>query len=150
MLGMMMHRPLMISDILTYAAEAHPTAEIVSVRTEGDLHRQTYPETLARVSQLAHALEGHGVRLGDRVATLAWNGYRHFELYYAISGIGAVCHTINPRLSAEQLIYIVNHAEDRMIFVDLTFVPVLQAVADKLPTVEKYIILTDAAHMPAT
>ncbi|MDX5402378.1 MAG: AMP-binding protein, partial [Rhodobacterales bacterium] len=93
MQGMMMNRPLMISDILTYAAEAHPRGEIVSVRTEGDVHRQTYPETLARVSQLAHALQGMGIEVGDRVATLAWNGYRHFELYYAISGIGAVCHT---------------------------------------------------------
>ncbi|MBR9652883.1 long-chain-fatty-acid--CoA ligase [Thalassovita aquimarina] len=148
MLGMMMHRPLMISDILTYAAEAHPTAEIVSVRTEGDLHRQTYPETLARVSQLAHALQGHGIRLGDRVATLAWNGYRHFELYYAISGIGAVCHTINPRLSAEQLIYIVNHAEDKLLFVDTTFVPILEAVKDHLPKDLIYVVMTDRDHMP--
>ena len=148
MQGMMMHRPLRISDILTYAAEVHPRGEIVSSRTEGDIHRQTYPETLARVSQLAHALRAHGIGMGDRVATLAWNGYRHFELYYAISGIGAICHTINPRLSAEQLIYIVNHAEDRMIFVDTTFVPILEAVKDKLPGDVTYVVMTDRAHMP--
>ncbi|CUH65399.1 Long-chain-fatty-acid--CoA ligase [Thalassovita gelatinovora] len=148
MLGMMMQRPLLISDILTFAAEANPRGEIVSARTEGDIHRQTYAETLPRVSQLAHALQGHGVRLGDRVATLAWNGYRHFELYYAISGIGGVCHTINPRLSAEQMIYIVNHAEDKLIFVDTTFVPVLEAVKEHLPKDLVFIIMTDRAHMP--
>ena len=102
MLGQMMHRPLSIIEILKFAAEAHPRAEMVSVRTEGDIHRQTYADSLRRVGQLAHALKKLGVAPGARIATLAWNGYRHFELYYAISGIGAVCHTINPRLSAEQ------------------------------------------------
>jgi len=150
MLGKMMHRPLLISDILVYAAEAYPKGEMVSVRTEGDIHRQTYREALGRVSQLAHGLVAHGVTEGDRIATLAWNGYRHFELYYAISGIGAVCHTINPRLSAEQLIYIVRHAGDRMIFVDLTFVPLLEAVKDHLPEGLVYVIMTDRAHMPDT
>ena len=149
MQAMMMNRPLLISSILDFAAEQHPNAEIVSVRTEGDLHRQTYRQTAARVAQLAHSLEAHGVKLGDRVATLAWNGYRHFELYYAISGMGAVCHTINPRLSAEQLIYIVNHAEDKLIFVDTTFVPILQAVKEHLPKDTRYVIMTDRAHMPA-
>ncbi|NBR90036.1 MAG: long-chain fatty acid--CoA ligase, partial [Rhodobacteraceae bacterium] len=149
MQAMMMNRPLLISSILDFAAEQHPNAEIVSVRTEGDLHRQTYRQTAARVAQLAHGLEAHGVKLGDRVATLAWNGYRHFELYYAISGMGAVCHTINPRLSAEQLIYIVNHAEDKLIFVDTTFVPILQAVKEHLPKGTRYVIMTDRAHMPA-
>jgi len=148
MQGMMMNRPLMISDILTYAAEAHPKAEIVSVRTEGDVHRQTYPETLARVSQLAHALKGLGVDTGDRVATLAWNGYRHFELYYAISGTGAICHTINPRLSAEQMAYIVEHAGDKVLFVDTTFVPILEGLRDHLPESLVYVIMTDRAHMP--
>jgi len=148
MKGMMQHRPLLISNILEYAAEAHAKAEIISVRTEGDIHRQTYPQTLRRVYQLANALQGLGVQLGDRVATLAWNGYRHFELYYAISGQGAVCHTINPRLSAEQLIYIVNHAEDKLIFVDTTFVPILQAVRSELPADLRFVIMTDRAHMP--
>ena len=104
MLGQMMHRPLSIIEILKFAAEAHPRAEMVSVRTEGDIHRQTYADSLRRVGQLAHALKKLGVAPGARIATLAWNGYRHFELYYAISGIGAVCHTINPRLSAEQML----------------------------------------------
>jgi fatty-acyl-CoA synthase len=150
MKGMMMHQPLLISDILTYAAEAHPNGEIVSVRTEGDIHRITYPEIAGRVAQLAHALRARGVELGDRIATLAWNGYRHFELYYAISGIGAVCHTINPRLSAEQLIYIVNHAEDKILFLDTTFVPIIEAVIDHLPKGMTFVIMTDLAHMPDT
>ena len=148
MLGQMMQRPLLISDILTYAAEMHPKGEIVSVRTEGDVHRQTYAETGARVARLGNALRARGVQIGDRVATLAWNGYRHFELYYGISGIGAICHTINPRLSAEQLIYIVNHAEDKLLFVDLTFVPILEAVKEHLPAGLTCVIMTDRAHMP--
>lgn len=150
MLGQMMHRPLMITDILTYAAEAFPNGEIVSVRTEGDVHRQTYAQTAGRVAQLAHGLKAQGVQLGDRIATLAWNGYRHFELYYAISGIGAVCHTINPRLSAEQMVYIITHAADKMIFVDLTFVPILEGLQGQLPENLTYVIMTDRAHMPAT
>ena len=103
MLGSMMMRPLKVADILTFAADTHPTGEIVSVRTEGDLHRYTYKDSARRVAQLAHGLKEQGAEVGDRIATLAWNGYRHFELYYAIAGIGCVCHTINPRLSAEQM-----------------------------------------------
>ena len=103
MLGQMMHRPLSIIEILRFSAQNHPKAEIVSVRTEGDVHRYTYPDALKRVAKLANGLKKIGVEPGDRVATLAWNGYRHFELYYAIAGLGAVCHTINPRLSAEQM-----------------------------------------------
>ena len=148
MQGLMMNRPLSIIDILTYAAEAHPAEGIVSARTEGDIHRETYPEALARVSQLAHALAALGIGEGDRVATLAWNGYRHFELYYAISGIGAVCHTINPRLAAEQMIYIVNHAEDRVLFTDITFVPILEALRPHLPEALRIVVMTDRAHMP--
>ena len=148
MKGMMMHRPLRIADILTFAAEVYPDSEIVSVRTEGDLHRTNYRETAGRVAQLAHALQAMGVGFGERVATLAWNGYRHLELYYAISGIGSICHTINPRLSAEQMTYIVNHAEDRVIFVDLTFVPILEKLKDALPANLVFVIMTDRAHMP--
>lgn len=150
MQGLMMNRPLSIIDILTYAAEAHSDAGIVSARTEGDIHRQSYPETLARVGQLAHALRALGIGEGDRVATLAWNGYRHFELYYAVSGIGAVCHTINPRLSAEQMIYILNHAEDKVIFVDTTFVPILAGLKDHLPADLRIVVMTDHDHMPDT
>ena len=148
MFGNMMHRPLSIIEILRFAVEAHPKADIVSVRTEGDVHRYTYPECYRRVGKLAHALEKLGVQSGDRVATLAWNGYRHFELYYAIAGIGAVCHTLNPRLSAEQMTYITNHADDRLMFVDTTFVPIIEALANNFPKGMRFIILTDRAHMP--
>lgn len=148
MQGMMMHMPLRIIEILDYAAQAHPGAEIVSVRTEGDIHRETYAEAYARAAQLAHGLAALGVGLGDRVATLAWNGYRHFELYYAVSGMGAVCHTINPRLSAEQMLYIIEHAEDQVLCVDLTFVPIVEALAEHLPAGLKLVALTDRAHMP--
>ncbi|MFP7674374.1 long-chain fatty acid--CoA ligase [Marivita sp. S0852] len=148
MRGMMMNRPLAIIELLQYASEIHGDAEIVSVRTEGDIHRQSYRETFARTGQLAHALAALGVCHGDRVATLAWNGHRHFELYYGVSGFGAVCHTINPRLSAEQMIYILDHAGDVALFVDITFVPLLEALKDDLPPDLKLIALTDAAHMP--
>ncbi|MBY6164469.1 long-chain fatty acid--CoA ligase [Pseudooceanicola nitratireducens] len=149
MKGMMMHQPLLVSEILEFGAGAYPRAEIVSVRTEGDIHRETYVEFRDRTVQLAHALQSKlGVELGDRAATLAWNGYRHMELYYAISGIGAVCHTINPRLSAEQFIYIVNHAEDKVLFLDTSFVPIIEAVKDHLPKDLAYVIMTDRAHMP--
>lgn len=149
MLGMMMHKPLSVISILEFAAEVHGTGgEIVSARTEGDIHRQTYAETYDRVGQLAHALDSLGIAQGDRVATLAWNGYRHFELYYAIQGVGAVCHTINPRLSAEQLIYITHHAEDRVLFLDVTFVPLVEALKAQLPQDMRYVVMTDRAHMP--
>ncbi|MEP2531236.1 long-chain-fatty-acid--CoA ligase [Shimia sp.] len=148
MLGSMMMRPLKIADILTFAAEIHPTGEIVSARTEGDIHRQTYAQTAHRVAQLAHGLRAQGAQMGDRIATLAWNGYRHFELYYAISGMGAVCHTINPRLSAEQMTYIVTHAQDTMLFVDLTFVPIVAALRDQWPEGLQVVVMTDRAHMP--
>lgn len=146
--GMMMNQPLSIIEILRFAAEAHPLSEIVSVRTEGDEHRTTYAQTYKRVGQLAHGLKSLGLETGDRVATLAWNGYRHFELYYAIAGIGAVCHTINPRLSAEQLIYITHHAKDRVMFLDTTFVPIIEGLKDKLPADMRYVLMTDRAHMP--
>ena len=146
--GMMMHRPLSIIEILRYAAEAHPGTGVVSVRTEGDLHRYGYDEAYARAGQLAHALAELGISQGDRVATLAWNGYRHFELYYGISGMGAICHTINPRLPAEQLLYILGHAEDRVLFLDTTFVPLAEALADHLPKGLRLVVMTDRAHMP--
>lgn len=150
MQGMMMHRDLRIIDILTFAAEAFPDQGLVSVRDEGDLHRTTYPETLARVARLGHALRRLGLGVGDRVATLAWNGYRHFELYYGISGIGAVCHTVNPRLPAEQMSYILEHAGDRALFVDLSLVGLLEALRDRLPGDLRIVVMTDRAHMPRT
>lgn len=150
MQGQMMHRPLRIIDILRHAAEAHGEEGIVSARVEGDLHRQSYPETLARAAGLAHALTALGVGMGDRVATLAWNGHRHVELYYAVSGMGAVCHTINPRLSREQLIYIIAHAGDRVLCVDADLVPLVEGLWPDLPEGLRLVILTDAAHMPRT
>lgn len=150
MQGMMMNRPLRIADILTYAEDVNGDGEVVSVTVEGGLHRATYTQTAKRVRQMARALQDMGIKLGDRVATLAWNGYRHLELYYAISGIGAVCHTINPRLSAEQMIYIVNHAEDRVLFLDLTFVPAIEKLSAHFPADMRYVIMTDRAHMPET
>jgi fatty-acyl-CoA synthase len=146
--GRMMHRDLRIIDILTYAAEAFPDQGITSKRDEGDLHRITYPETLSRVTRLAQALESLGIKQGDRVATLAWNGHRHFELYYGISGMGAVCHTINPRLPEHQMSYIFEHAEDRIVFVDLSLVPIVEGIAENLPAELQIVVMTDRAHMP--
>lgn len=143
-----MHRDLRIIDILTFAAEAFPDQGLVSRRDEGDLHRATYPEILARVGRLAQALTRLGIGEGDRVATLAWNGHRHFELYYGISGIGAVCHTINPRLPPEQMRYILNHAQDRLLFVDLSLLPLVDALAGELPEGCRVVVMTDRAHMP--
>jgi fatty-acyl-CoA synthase len=150
MLGQMMHRPLKIADILTYAADIHGEAGIVSSTVEGDLHRASYADLAMRCRKLARALTRLGIGTGDRVATLAWNGYRHWELYYAVSGMGAVVHTINPRLSAEQMLYIVAHAQDRILALDLTFVPLVEKLADQMPEGLTYVILTDRAHMPET
>ncbi|MDF0601741.1 long-chain-fatty-acid--CoA ligase [Psychromarinibacter sp. C21-152] len=150
MLGQMMHRPLRIADILTFAEELHGDAGIVSSTVEGGRHWQSYRETGARARRLAKALARLGIGAGDRVATLAWNGYRHMELYYGVPGIGAVCHTLNPRLSAEQAVYIVGHAEDRALFLDLTFVPLVEKLAAHFPAEMTYVIMTDRAHMPET
>jgi acyl-CoA synthetase (AMP-forming)/AMP-acid ligase II len=146
--GMMMDRALSISSIIDYAAEIHPKVEIVSVATEGGVHRYTYAAARSRIVQLAHALRDMGVKPGDRVATLAWNGYRHFELYYAISGIGAVCHTINPRLAPDQLTYIVNHAEDVALLFDTTFAPLVAMMRPHSPGRLAYVVMTDRGHMP--
>lgn len=148
--GSMMQRPLLVSDIMAYAAEIYPMVEVISQSVEGGRHRTTYGSTARRISQLAHALEEAGVRPGDRVATLAWNGFRHFELYYAIAGIGAICHTINPRLFAEQIVYIIHHAEDRLLFADLSFLPLLEKLRDKLPANLRIIAMADRASIPAS
>lgn len=150
MFGLMQDRPLLISDLIEFAARHHAREEIVSRTVEGPIHRYTYKDCAARSRTLAKALEKLGVAQPDRVGTLAWNGYRHLEIYYAVSGMGAVCHTINPRLFPEQISYIVNHAEDKYIFVDLTFVPLLEKVVSQIPNVRGFVIMTDAAHMPAT
>src|SRR6202158_585616 len=123
MRGLMSERPLWISGIIAHAALYHADTEVVTRTVEGPIHRYTYRDAERRAKRLARALLRLGVQPGDRIGTLAWNTYRHFELYYGISGIGAVCHTINPRLFDEQIVYIVNHAEDRLLFVETSFIP---------------------------
>ena len=150
MKGLMMNTPLLVSSIAEHAANFHGNREIVSVTVDNPRHRCTFGDAVARSRQLANALARLGLNQGDRVATIAWNDYRHLEIYYGVSGAGYVCHTINPRLFAEQLVFIINHAEDRFIFVDAMFVPLLEAIADKIPNVEGYVVLTDEAHMPET
>ena len=146
----MQDRPLLISQIIEHAARNHADAEIVSRSVEGPIHRYTYKDCAARCRKLANALTKLGVQQGDAIGTLAWNGYRHLELYFGVSSMGAICHTINPRLFPEQIVYIINHAEDKYFFTDLTFVPLLEAVVDKLPNVKNFVIMTDKANMPET
>jgi fatty-acyl-CoA synthase len=146
--GQMMSQPLLISSIIEFAARHYGQVEIVSRRVEGDLHRYTYRDCHQRARRIAHALQGLGVQMGERVATLAWNGYRHMELYYAVSGSGAVLHTINPRLHPEQIAYIANHAEDQYLFFDLTFLPLIEAVAAHCKTVKAFVLMADRDRMP--
>ncbi|MCD8532811.1 MAG: long-chain-fatty-acid--CoA ligase [Saccharospirillaceae bacterium] len=150
MLGLIMDRPLLISGLLEHAEQTHPDSEIVSRRCEGDIHRYTMRDAAQRARKVANLLTRLGAQQGDRIATLAWNGYRHFELYFGVSGYGAVLHTINPRLFAEQLSFIINHAEDRWIFVDLTFVPLLESIKDQITGVEGFVVLCDEHKMPQT
>ncbi|QDA62592.1 long-chain-fatty-acid--CoA ligase [Hymenobacter jejuensis] len=145
----MMNQPLRIAGLIEHAAKWHRDTEIVSRKTEGGIHRYTYADAHRRSKQLANALTALGIQMSDRIGTLAWNNYRHFELYYGISGMGAVCHTINPRLFAEQLVFIINHAEDRYIFLDLTFLPLAEKLAPHCPTVLGWVLMTDRANMPA-
>jgi fatty-acyl-CoA synthase len=149
LMGQMMSQPLLISSIIQYADRHFGANEIVSRRVEGDIHRYTYHACHKRARQLANALKGLGVRMGDRVATLAWNGYRHMEAYYAVSGSGAVLHTLNPRLHPEQMAYIMNHAEDQYLLFDMTFLPLVEAVAPHLKTVKGLIALCGRDRMPA-
>src|SRR3954451_18120419 len=148
--GLMMDRPLLVSSLIEHAATYHGDTDIVSRTVEGPIHRTTYAQAERRAKRVANALTRLGIRPGDRVATLAWNGYRHFELYFGISGIGAVCHTINPRLFHEQIEYIVNHAADRLLLLDLTCVPLVEKLAERFKPIEHYVIMTDEAHMPRT
>ena len=129
MQGSMMNMPLQISSLIRHAERWHGDTEIVSRMIEGGIHRYTYAQAHRRTRQLANALQALGVQRHDRVGTLAWNGFRHFETYYAVAGMGAVSHTINPRLFPEQITYIINHAEDRHVFLDLTFVPLVEKIA---------------------
>jgi len=147
--GQMMDMPLSIPRIIDFAAEVHADREVVSATVEGGRHAYTYADAARRVARAAHALRALGVAEGDRVATLAWNGYRHFELYYAISGIGAVCHTINPRLFDDQIAYIAGHAQDRLIFTDLTFLPKLAELLPRLPDGLRVVALCASGDLPA-
>jgi 3-(methylthio)propionyl---CoA ligase len=147
--GQMMDMPLLVSSLLTHAERYHGDTEIVSRTVEGPIHRYTYADAARQSRKCAQAILKLGLKAGDRAATLAWNGFRHFELYYGISGMGAVMHTINPRLHPEQVAWIVNHAEDRVLFFDITFAPIVEAIAAQCPTVKHWVAMTDRAHMPA-
>ena len=149
MLGQMMQQPLLISSFLTHAERHHSEQQVVSRRVEGDIHRCSYKELAARARRVAKALAALGVQPGERVATLAWNGHRHMELYYGISGSGLVLHTLNPRLHPDQICYIADHAEDQVLFFDMSFLPLIQAVAGRTKTIKHWVAMTDRAHMPA-
>ncbi len=149
MLGMMQSWPLTVDRILEHAGTRHATREVVSRSIEGPILRSNYGEILRRAKQVSNLLLDLGIKPGDRVGTLAWNTGRHLEVWYGIMGIGAVCHTLNPRLHPDQICWIINHAEDRVIFVDSSFAPMLMSRLDKAPTVERVIVLTDEGGMPA-
>ncbi|MDC1311943.1 3-(methylthio)propionyl-CoA ligase [Burkholderiales bacterium] len=145
--GQMMNMPLLISSLLRHADRYNGDSEIVSRLVDGDIHRYTYREAHLRTQQLANALLELGVSPGDRIGTLAWNTHRHYEAYFGIAGIGAISHTINPRLFPEQITYIINHAEDKLLFIDETFIPLIEKLYPQLPTVEKIIIFTDKTDL---
>jgi acyl-CoA synthetase (AMP-forming)/AMP-acid ligase II len=147
--GLMMQQPLLISSLLEHAERHHAEQEIVSRRVEGDIHRMTYRDLAERARRVANVLGTLGVTPGQRVGTMAWNGHRHMELYYGVSGTGAVLHTLNPRLHPDQVVYIADHAEDQVLCFDLTFLPLIEAVAGRLRTVKHFVAMTDRAHMPA-
>src|SRR5262245_56033880 len=150
MLALMQEWPLLCHKILDYAARQHGNREIVSRSIEGPTVVTTYRELRARALKVAQRLEHDGYGLGDRIATLAWNTARHLEAWYGIMGIGAIYHTLNPRLFPDQIAWIMNHAEDRFLFADLTFLPLVEKIAPSVKSLEKVVVLTDRAHMPAT
>ncbi len=148
MLGLMQSQPLLISDLIVFAERHHGDAEIVSRRVEGDIHRYSYKDSAQRARRVANALDALGLAFSDRVATLAWNGYRHFELYYGVSGSGRVLHTINPRLHPDQIAWIADHAEDQVLCFDLSFLPLVQAVHTRCSTIKHFVALCDADKLP--
>lgn len=150
MLGLMQDWPLLVHKIIDHAAAQHPRRAVVSRSVEGPMHRTDYAALRGRSLQLAKRLAREGIGAGDRVATLAWNTWRHLELWYGLTGLGAIYHTVNPRLFEDQIAYIINHAEDRILCLDLTFVPLMERLQARLPSIERYVVLTDAAHMPQT
>jgi len=147
--GLMMQQPLLISSLLVHAERHHADQEVVSRRVEGDIHRETYRELAVRSRRMAKALIALGVKDGECVATLAWNTHRHMELYYAVSGSGAVLHTLNPRLHPDQVVYIADHAEDKALFFDMSFLPLVEAIAGRVKTIKHFIAMTSREHMPA-
>ncbi len=149
MLGLMQDQPLLISNLIEFADKHHGDGEVVSRRVEGDIHRYTWSDVARRSRQVAHALDGLNLGFSDRVATLAWNGYRHLELYFGVSGSGRVLHTINPRLHPDQIAWIANHAEDQVLCFDMTFLPIIQAVHSKCSTVKHWVAMCDADKLPA-
>jgi fatty-acyl-CoA synthase len=150
MQGLMQDWPLLVNTLLDHAKEWHGEREIVTRTVEGPIHRYTYADLHSRARKCANALARLGVEPGDVVATMAWNTHRHMEVWYGVMGSGAVCHTVNPRLFHDQIVYIANHAEDKLFFLDTSFVPVLEAVKDELPRVQAYVVMTDREHMPET
>jgi fatty-acyl-CoA synthase len=150
MLGLMQDWPLLCHRIIDHAATFHGERKVVTRSVEGPIVETNYAQIRARAKKVAQRLEKDGIKLGDRVATMCWNTWRHLEVWYGILGLGAVYHTVNPRLFADQIAWIVNHAEDRVMMTDLTFVPLLERLANRLPSIERYVVLTDAAHMPST
>ena len=150
MLGLMQDWPLLCHRVIDHAATNHAERAVISRSVEGPIHTTNYAAVRARALKVAQRLDRDGIRIGDRVATLAWNTWRHLEAWYGIMGIGAIYHTVNPRLFPDQIAWIINHAEDRVMMLDLTFLPLMEKMADKLPTIERYVVLTDATHMPAT
>ena len=148
MLGLMQDQPLLISSLIEFADKHHSDGEVVSRRVEGDIHRYTWSDVARRSRQVANALDGMKLGFSDRVATLAWNGYRHLELYFGVSGSGRVLHTINPRLHPDQIAWIANHAEDQVLCFDMTFLPIIQAVHSKCPTVKQWVAMCDADKLP--
>ncbi len=149
MLGLMQSQPLLISSMIDFAERHHGEGEIVSRRVEGDIHRCTYKDIAGRSRQVANALDAMKLAFGDRVATLAWNGYRHLELYFGVSGSGRVLHTLNPRLHPDQIVWIANHSEDQVLCFDMTFLPIVKAVHARCTTIKHFIALCDAASLPA-
>ena len=149
MLGLMQNQPLLISNLIEFAERHHGDGEVVSRRVEGDIHRYTWADVAERARKVANALDGMKLQFSDRVATLAWNGYRHLELYFGVSGSGRVLHTINPRLHPEQIAWIANHAEDQVLCFDMTFLPIIQAVHSKCTTIKHWVALCDADKLPA-
>ena len=147
--GLMMNMPLLISSLIRHASDHHGDTEIVSRLTEGGIHRYTYTDAHQRSRQLANALIKLGIKPSDRIGTLAWNSFRHMETYFAVSGMGAVLHTINPRLFPEQIAYIVNHADDQYVFFDITFAPLIDGIAPHCKNVKGWVAMTDRAHMPS-